>query len=118
LQVGERGILLSGGQRQAVAAARVMLTEPDVLFMDEPAANFDITSEKQFREALGDYLSEDPRRTLVLATHKMSLLSLVDRLIVLEMGQVVADGPRELVLAKLQGKALPDKSEGGKEEAI
>jgi ATP-binding cassette subfamily C protein LapB len=54
----------------------------------------------------------------VLATHKMSLLSLVDRLIVLEMGQVVADGPRELVLAKLQGKALPDKSEGGKEEAI
>jgi ATP-binding cassette subfamily C protein LapB len=118
LQVGERGILLSGGQRQAVAAARVMLTEPDVLFMDEPAANFDITSEKQFREALGDYLSEDPRRTLVLATHKMSLLSLVDRLIVLEMGQVVADGPRELVLAKLQGKGLPDKSEGGKEEAI
>jgi len=118
LQVGERGILLSGGQRQAVAAARVMLTEPDVLFMDEPAANFDITSEKQFREALGDYLSEDPKRTLVLATHKMSLLSLVDRLIVLEMGQVVADGPRELVLAKLQGKALPDKSEGGKEEAI
>lgn len=118
LQVGERGILLSGGQRQAVAAARVMLTEPDVLFMDEPAANFDISSEKQFREALGDYLREDPRRTLVLATHKMSLLSLVDRLIVIEMGQVVADGPRDLVLAKLQGVVPPNIQDGGKEEAI
>lgn len=104
LPVGERGVLLSGGQRQAVALARAFLNRADVLLLDEPGANFDLATEKQLREALAAYLAEEPRRTLVMATHKMSLLGLVDRLILLEGGRVLADGPRDKVLAALQNR--------------
>ncbi len=101
LQVGERGVLLSGGQRQAVASARTLATEPDVLLLDEPAANLDLTSEKNFREALKDYLDQLPGRTLIFATHKMSMLALADRVILIEGGRLLADGPRDVVLARL-----------------
>jgi ATP-binding cassette subfamily C protein LapB len=108
MPVGERGVLISGGQRQAVAAARTWLREPSVFLLDEPAANFDVSAEKHLRERLIDYLNENPRRTLVMATHKMSMLAVVDRVLVLDEGQVVADGPRDQVLAALQGREGAD----------
>jgi ATP-binding cassette, subfamily C, bacterial LapB len=98
MPVGERGETLSGGQRQAVALARALLLEPPVLVLDEPTSFMDNAAESRFKARLGAELAG---RTLLLITHRASLLSLVDRLIVLDGGRVVADGPREDVLRRL-----------------
>ena len=100
MQVGERGGLLSGGQRQAVALARAMMMRPRILFMDEPTSAMDNLSEANFVRGLRQWLPQDT--TLILATHRNSLLSLVTRLIVMENGKVIADGPRDKVLAMLK----------------
>ncbi len=97
-QVGERGEGLSGGQRQAVAIARADLDEPPILLLDEPSSAMDNRSEEQLKARLKSRLGN---RTLILVTHRSSLLSLVDRLIVMDQGRVVADGPKEKVLAAL-----------------
>lgn len=99
LQVGERGEGLSGGQRQAVAVARALLLDPPILLMDEPTNAMDNSSESHFKTELEAIL---PGKTLVLVTHRASLLSLVERLIVMDGGRVVADGPREQVLEALR----------------
>jgi ATP-binding cassette, subfamily C, bacterial LapB len=99
LPVGEQGRALSGGQRQAVAIARALLADPEVLVMDEPTSHMDFATEAQFVHALIEYLKG---RTLVLITHKPSLLALVERIIVLDGGKAVADGPKEKVLQALQ----------------
>ncbi len=102
LQVGERGDQLSGGQRQAVAIARALVGDPPILLLDEPTSAMDNSSETRFKARLTEYL---PGKTLILITHRSSLLSLVDRLIVIDGGRVVADGPRETVLSALsQGR--------------
>jgi len=107
LPVGERGELLSGGQRQAVALARALVGNPSILILDEPTSAMDNSSETLFKMRLTDAL---PDKTLVLITHRSSLLSLVDRLIVVDSGKVVADGPRETVVAALaQGKIRTGK---------
>ena len=98
MQVGERGEGLSGGQRQAIAIARAYLSQPQLLLLDEPSNAMDNRSEDHFKSHL---VAELPGRTLVLITHRASLLSLVDRVIVLESGRVAADGPRDTVLAAL-----------------
>ncbi|SME92801.1 ATP-binding cassette, subfamily C, LapB [Tistlia consotensis] len=98
LQVGERGDGLSGGQRQAVALARALLKGPNLLILDEPTSSMDTRSEEQIVASLGRLLQD---RTILLITHRLSLLKLVDRLIVLDRGRIVADGPREEVLARL-----------------
>ncbi|ANB03173.1 type I secretion system permease/ATPase [Ectothiorhodospira sp. BSL-9] len=95
LVVGERGEGLSGGQRQLVCLARALVGDPRILLLDEPTSAMDVETEKGVIERLAD-LSAD--RTLVLVTHRTSLLALVDRVIVLDEGRVVADGPRERVL--------------------
>ena len=100
MQVGERGDGLSGGQRQAIAVARACLLQPPVLLLDEPSNAMDNRSEEQFKARLTEQLDG---RTLLLITHRASLLSLVDRVIVLEAGRVAADGPRDQVLAALAG---------------
>ncbi|MEI6859035.1 MAG: type I secretion system permease/ATPase [Shewanella sp.] len=97
-QVGEGGQSLSRGQRQTVALARATLNDPPVLLMDEPTASLDARAEKQFICAMQN-VSRD--RTLLIITHKMHLLKLVDRIIVLDQGHVIADGPKEEVLDKL-----------------
>ncbi|MFF7710635.1 type I secretion system permease/ATPase [Pseudomonas sp. NPDC007930] len=97
--VGERGQLLSGGQRQAVLLARAMLLEPPLLVLDEPTSHMDNSSEDALRQRLHGWL---PGKTLLLVTHRMALLSLVDRLIVLDNGQIVADGPKENVIEALR----------------
>jgi ATP-binding cassette, subfamily C, bacterial LapB len=100
LQVGERGERLSGGQRQAIAIARAELLTPPLVLLDEPSSAMDSRSEEQFKARLAAQLSG---RTLILVSHRTSLLSLVNRLIVIDQGRVVADGPKEQVLAALAG---------------
>lgn len=99
LQVGERGMNLSGGQRQAVALARALLLDPAILLMDEPTSSMDNTSEDLIKKALMPIVKN---KTLLLVTHRASLLSLVDRLIVLDNGKIIADGPKESVIDALK----------------
>ena len=100
LPVGEAGNLLSGGQRQLVALARCLLTRPRVLLMDEPTSSMDAQSElgflRQLKAAMGDC-------TLVVVTHRPAVLELVTRVVVVDGGRVVMDGPRAQVLAALSG---------------
>ncbi len=99
LLVGERGDSLSGGQRQAVAIARALVNEPPVLIMDEPTSSMDHQSEDRLKKQLMGVMEG---KTLILVTHRTSLLDLVDRLIVIDNGQIVADGPKPLVIEALQ----------------
>lgn len=98
LPVGEGGAGLSGGQKQLVALARCLVGEPPVLLMDEPTSAMDGNTETAFIAGLRPLLAG---RTLVLATHRPALLELVDRLVVVDGGRVVADGPKVEVLQAL-----------------
>ncbi len=101
-QVGEGGAMLSGGQRQAVTIARAFLGRPPVLLMDEPTSAMDNRSEMHIKHQLAQL---KPSETLILITHKTSMLDIVDRVIVMEKGSVIADGPKSQVLNDLkQGK--------------
>ncbi|WP_246192219.1 type I secretion system permease/ATPase [Pseudoxanthomonas sangjuensis] len=95
VQEGGRG--LSGGQRQQLLLARTLLREPGVLLLDEPTAWLDDASERQFIDNLAAWLSA---RTLVVATHRPAVLKCVDRVVVLDGGRVVRDGPKGEVLAR------------------
>ena len=102
MPVGERGMSLSGGQRQAVAIARAILHDSDVLILDEPSSNMDNSSELALKQRLGATIGN---KTLILITHRLSMLDIVDRLIVVENGKILADGPKKQVLAALMGGA-------------
>ena len=97
--VGERGQLLSGGQRQAVLLARAMLLEPPIVLLDEPTSHMDNSSEDVLRQRLHGWVQG---KTLLLVTHRTSMLSLVDRLVVMDNGRIVADGPKEAVIEALR----------------
>jgi ATP-binding cassette subfamily C protein LapB len=99
MPVGERGEGLSGGQRQSVTVARALLLDPPVLVLDEPTNAMDNSTEEQFKRRFAETLGD---KTLLLVTHKASLLSLVDRIIVLDQSRIVADGPREQILTALK----------------
>ncbi len=96
--VGPRGEFLSGGERQAVGLARAILNDPRILLLDEPTAAMDNTAENMLIQQLPAFLAG---RTVILATHRLQLLNLVDRVIWMDGGRVVADGPRAQVLASL-----------------
>jgi ATP-binding cassette subfamily C protein LapB len=98
MRVGERGEGLSGGQRQTIAIARAQLLDPPILLMDEPSNSIDNRSEEIFKSRLEKILEH---KTLILVTHRATLLTLVNRLIVIDGGAVVADGPKDQVLAAL-----------------
>jgi len=104
MPVGERGSLLSGGQRQAVTLARVFLLNPKVVFLDEPSGSMDMASERVLIEHLRNALRTDA--TIIICTHRYSMLELVDRLVVLANGHVAIDGPRDKVLEALKNQAL------------
>lgn len=104
LHVSERGSSLSGGQRQSISVARALLRNPNILVMDEPTSSMDTQSEALLVMRLKALL---PGRTIVVITHRPTLLELVDRLIVMDEGQVVADGPKDVVLRQLQSGAVP-----------
>lgn len=103
MPVGEGGRSLSGGERQAVNIARGLMLDPNVLFLDEPTSSMDQQTEAAFVHGMKNILASDI--TLVVASHRQSILALVDRLIVLEAGKVIEDGPREKVIERLKGKA-------------
>ncbi|SDV08074.1 type I secretion system permease/ATPase [Pseudomonas mucidolens] len=99
LQVGERGQNLSGGQRQNVALARALLLNPPILLLDEPTSAMDNTGEERLKQRLQSVVEN---KTVVLVTHRASLLSLVDRLLVIDRGQILADGPKAVVMDALK----------------
>jgi ATP-binding cassette subfamily C protein LapB len=105
LLIAEGGRSLSGGQKQAIGLARALIRKPQVLFLDEPTAHFDTRSEAEFIERLRRLAQSE--MTIIVSTHRMSLLSLVDRLLVFEQGRLILDGPRDLVIARLQGGTGP-----------
>lgn len=108
MPVGERGEGLSGGQRQAIAIARALLLDPPILLMDEPSNSMDNSTEEQLKQRLQDVVKD---KTLILVTHRASLLSFVNRLIVMDNGKLIADGPKDDVLAALkQGRLRPSRS--------
>jgi ATP-binding cassette, subfamily C, bacterial LapB len=99
LAVGERGEGLSGGQRQGITIARALLGKPNLLILDEPTSSMDPTSEAFLNKNIKEYL---PGRTVILATHRMSMLAAVDRVILMDQGKVLADGPKVEVLQQLK----------------
>jgi ATP-binding cassette subfamily B protein/ATP-binding cassette subfamily C protein LapB len=99
-QVGERGSNLSVGQRHLVALARAMMSDAPILILDEPTTGLDVGLEKQLVGHLNDALKD---KTLIVITHRFAALELVDRVILLNEGKVVADGPKEKILSMLQG---------------
>ena len=101
MPISEGGRSLSGGQKQAIGLARVLIRQPKILFLDEPTAHFDVRSEAEFLNRLKTLAEQD--LTILISTHRLSLLSFVDRLLLFEQGKLVADGPRDKVLALLRG---------------
>lgn len=101
MQVGERGSFLSGGQKQAVSIARSILLPYPIVLFDEPTSSMDTSTEKKFINNIINYQKD---KTLILVTHKTSLLRIVDRIIVLEDGKIVLDGKKDVILNKLNKK--------------
>lgn len=100
--VGERGESLSGGQRKSIALARGVINEPPILLMDEPTGSMDHSTEMAVKQHLEKFVKG---RTFIVVTHRNSLLDMVDRIIVVDNGRLVADGPKDTVVAALrQGK--------------
>ena len=99
LNVGEKGALLSGGKRQAVAIARALIHSPDIFILDEPTAAMDSNTEARLKAVLKARTQD---KTLILNTHRTTLLDLVDRIIVVDHGKVLIDGPKQHVLNQLQ----------------
>jgi ATP-binding cassette subfamily C protein LapB len=110
LRLADRGEGLSGGQRQSIAIARALAARPRIMIFDEPTSAMDTQSEQQLLQRLQGELKD---RTLVLITHRPPLLALVSRILLVEKGRIVADGPRDEVLKKLtqpQAPAAPTKA--------
>jgi len=107
LPVGERGSQLSGGQRALLVLARALVRPSKLLFLDEPTGSMDTQTELYFIEHLKTALGRE--QTLVVATHRHNMLSILDRLIVIDNGRILADGKRDEVLAHLSGAAKKDK---------
>jgi ATP-binding cassette, subfamily C, bacterial LapB len=107
LPIGEGGQGVSGGQRQLVSLARSLLARPQLLLLDEPTSAMDSQTETIFLDHLARATAG---QTMVVVTHRPSLLTLVDRIIVVEEGKVVADGPKERILAALSGDGRVAKS--------
>jgi len=97
--IGERGESLSGGQRQSVAVARAVLGNAPILLLDEPTSAMDFSTEERIKDNLKRYAAG---KSVVLVTHRTSLLDMVDRIIVVDGGRILADGPRDKVIEALQ----------------
>jgi ATP-binding cassette subfamily C protein LapB len=97
--VGERGSRLSGGQRTFLTLARALVGPSRLLFLDEPTGAMDTQTEALFIQKLGQ--SIEPGQTVVISTHRHAMLALVDRLIVVDQGRIIADGPKDQILGVL-----------------
>ena len=107
-QIGERGEALSGGQQQAVAVARALLYDPPIMILDEPTASMDPASEKRLLKRLQTLCAE---KTTFLITHKATLLGMVDKIILMDRGQVAAFGPRDEIIEGLQSRKYGTQAE-------
>jgi ATP-binding cassette subfamily C protein LapB len=105
LPVGERGSRLSGGQRALLVLARALVSPSKMLFLDEPTGSMDTQTELYFIEHLKTALAPD--QSLVVATHRHNMLSILTRLIVIDGGKILADGPRDDVLKHLSAPQTP-----------
>lgn len=103
LQVGERGSNLSVGQRHLVALARAILNNPPILVLDEPTTGLDVGLEKSLVNHVNK-IAQD--KTLIVITHRFAALEMVDRVIVLNNGKIVADGPKDKILNALSQKKI------------
>ena len=101
MPVFERGDGISGGQRQSIAVARAFLLDSPIILLDEPTNSLDNTVENKLKINLK---TNTANKTMLLVTHRTSMLDLVDRLIVMDNGKILLDGPRDEVLARLSGK--------------
>jgi ATP-binding cassette subfamily C protein LapB len=99
LPVGERGSFLSGGQRALLVLARALVSPSKLLYLDEPTGSMDTQTELYFIEHLKSALAPD--QTMIVATHRHNMLSIVNRLIVIDGGKIIADGPRDEVMKRL-----------------
>jgi ATP-binding cassette subfamily C protein LapB len=108
MPVGERGLALSGGQRQSVALARLLIGHPKVIYLDEPSSAMDLASERILIEHLRRSLKPD--QTVIVSTHRYSMLDLVDRLVVIANGKIAADGPKDQVMDALRKQASGQKA--------
>ena len=100
LPIVEKGENLSGGQAQAISLARTVLDDSALFILDEPTKSFDSGTTNRVLKNLKEFLKE---KTLILITHTPSNLSLVDRIIVMDSGKIIMDGPKEEILSKLSG---------------
>ena len=99
--LADRGLSLSTGQRQAISIARALVNDPDLLIMDEPTASLDLNAEQTFVKKLSPLIEN---KTLITVTHRLPLLELVERIIVIADGKVALDGPRDDILEQLKAK--------------
>lgn len=107
MPIGEKGETLSGGQKQAIALARAILSQPDVLLLDEPTSGMDMGSERTVLQALEPIMAG---RTVVIVTHRPAILKYVDRILVMDEGLKVADGPKEEIVRLLNEGKIPAAS--------
>ncbi|MEC9368809.1 MAG: type I secretion system permease/ATPase [Pseudomonadota bacterium] len=112
MPVGEGGRFLSSGQRQSIALARALLLDPMIVFLDEVSSAMDMASERELLSRLQSTFRKD--QTVIVATHRMAMLAIVDRLIVVDDGRVKADGPKDQVLKQLREVAEAAISKRGK----
>lgn len=99
--IAEGGAGLSGGQRQSLLLARILIRNPYILLLDEPTAALDDVTERHLLDGLQSWVAD---KTMIVATHKMSIVNMVDRIIVIDNGQIVLDEQKDVALAKLSGK--------------
>ena len=101
--IGERGVTLSGGQKQRVAIARMLLRKCPIMILDDATSALDISTEASFQEAFEEYLAKSQRKqTVIFITQRLSTLKMVDRIIILNRGQIVEQGTHEELLAEGQ----------------
>jgi ATP-binding cassette subfamily C protein LapB len=103
LQVGERGFNISGGQRQSIAIARAFIKDSPIILLDEPTNAMDYNTEMK---VITNLKEATKGKTTIIITHKPSILTIVDRLLVIDDGRLVMDGPKDEIMAKLGGKSL------------
>ncbi|MEX6399670.1 type I secretion system permease/ATPase, partial [Providencia hangzhouensis] len=101
MPLGEDGLGLSGGQKQIVSLVQLTLHNPQVVLLDEPTTGIDVETEKEVLAAIGEWTKN---KTLIVVTHKLPILSLVDRIVVVDNGRIILDGPKDSVLKILEKK--------------